>query len=283
MPPFLLREEGPSPSCLAVMYKQVISVPSVGQLLTSTECVSKPRRSCICRVREGGSGADQDVTRYFLPCSSIRRAVGICHRPVQSGLEVTLSACSLAMTSLHSSFGWEEPRDLRVSGFLCLADLDYYITCYQVYPTAPWARRDCFSAQVVGNLVLRNSHRFSGPPSTELRQHLCCFKEPLTSGRFQKKSPLKIRLLSGFYFIRDLFSFAGSLRNHWEEASRVLLCSCGPACCSPASLIMAPHDSSSWLVGLRLGGGELGDCRHCLRRKREKESKQPGLTLVVVG
>ena len=37
------------------------------------------------------------------------------------------------------------------------------------------------------------------------------------------------------------------------------------------------------MVGLRLGGAGLGGCRHCLRRKKEKESEQVGPTLVLAG
>lgn len=95
---------------------------------------------------------------------------------------------------------------------------------------------------------------FSGPPSAELRQHLFCFKEPLTSGRLKKKSPLKICFLSGFYFIWGLFSCAFSLRSHWEELSWIFLYSRDPTYYSPASLIMTPGNSSSPLVDLRVGG-----------------------------
>lgn len=63
------------------------------------------------------------------------------------------------MILLCSGLCWGKPRVLRVSSSLFLADLDFYLACYQVYSMALWVRRDCCPAQVVGNLVLGTSHQ----------------------------------------------------------------------------------------------------------------------------
>lgn len=126
----------------------------------STPCSFKVQNGAASA--EGGSqalGLAQDFPQYFLHCSPIRETAGICQRPSERGLRMTISAHSLEMISLCTGLCWGKPRVLRVSGFLFLADLDFYLACYQVYPTALWVRRDCFPAQVVGNLVLSTSHQ----------------------------------------------------------------------------------------------------------------------------
>ena len=139
MPPFLLTGEGPSPSCLAVMYKQAISVRPPGLLLTSPERHFKAGNGAASV--EGGKGAvgpTQDLSGYFPHCGPIRGAVGIHPRPFARGLRVTFLACSLGTTLLPSRLC----RDLRGSGFLSLANLDFPLSCWQVHLTALWATRD---------------------------------------------------------------------------------------------------------------------------------------------
>ena len=72
MPPFLLTEEGPFPSCLAVMYKQAIFVRSVGQMLTSTKSDFRVQNGAgFAEGVKGALGPAQDLPRHlFAPLQS---------------------------------------------------------------------------------------------------------------------------------------------------------------------------------------------------------------------
>ena len=64
---FVERGRVPPPSCLEVMYKRAIPVPSVGKTLPGTECISKSRRSCICRGNGGGLWRQSRLPQGFPP------------------------------------------------------------------------------------------------------------------------------------------------------------------------------------------------------------------------
>lgn len=64
MSPFLLTGEGPSLSCIAVMYRQLIPVHSMVLMLTSIECNFKVQNGAA--TAEGGPG----VSRLLPPLQS---------------------------------------------------------------------------------------------------------------------------------------------------------------------------------------------------------------------
>lgn len=187
MPPFLLTEEGPSPSCLAVMYKQAISIHFVGQMLTSPKSSFKVQTELDLQREWRGSQASSTPPWVFIYSPAV--PLGKLWASVTGLLkEVSEWPFQLAPRewSCHAQGFARELKDLRVSGFLFLADLDLYLL---VIKCAPWPHEQKETIFLHRWLaVWFSAHHISScrPPSAELRQHLFYFKEPLTSGRFWK-------------------------------------------------------------------------------------------------
>lgn len=248
MPPFLLTEEGPSPSCLAVMYKQAISIHFVGQMLTSPKSSFKVQTELDLQREWRGSRASSTPPWVFICSPAV--PLGKLWASV-TGLLKEVSEWPFQLTprewSCHAQGFARELKDLRVSGFLFLADLDLYFACYQVCPMAPWAKRDYFPAQVAGSLVLGTSHQLLQASFCRTETAFVLFQRASDIWQILKKHHhLKFFFSLRFFFFPTwgLFSFAFSLQSHWEDVLWEFLCP-DSTYCSPTSLIMAPGDSTS--------------------------------------